>query len=180
MRRESGFLPLATGPRHAIHAAMSTAKRGQRATDRSRAQSVSTLKGYKKTRADHAREMAEDYVELIQDLMEETGEARTVDIAARLGVTHVTVANTIARLKKAGLAKSEPYRAIFLTAEGERLAEKARARHTLVLEFLMALGVPRKEAETDSEGIEHHLSPATLEAMQRFLRRLPRKTSPAR
>jgi len=126
--------------------------------------------GYRRTREDHARELAEDYVELIDDLIEETGEARTVDIAARLGVTHVTVTNAISRLKRTGLVTSEPYRSIFLTKDGKRLAEVARKRHELVVEFLLAIGVPAADAETDAEGLEHHVSNATLEAMKRFLK----------
>lgn len=132
---------------------------------------ASSAGAHRRTREDHARELAEDYVELIGDLIEETGEARAVDIAARLGVTHVTVANTINRLKRADLVTSEPYRSIFLTKEGKRLAGAARERHTLVLDFLLALGVPPADADLDAEGIEHHLGAGTLQAMKRFLAR---------
>ncbi len=127
--------------------------------------------GYRRTRSDHAREIAEDYVELIDDLIQDTGEARAVDLARHLGVTQVTVTKTIERLKKDGLVTSEPYRSIFLTPEGRRLAEFTRQRHQLVLDFLLSLGVPRADAEVDTEGIEHHISPRTLEAMKRHLRR---------
>ena len=41
--------------------------------------------GYRRTRSDHAQETAEDYVELIDDLIREAGEARAVDVARRLG-----------------------------------------------------------------------------------------------
>lgn len=133
--------------------------------------STASAGAHRRTREDHARELAEDYVELIGDLISETGEARAVDIAARLGVTHVTVANTINRLKRADLVTSEPYRSIFLTKEGKRLADAARERHTLVLNFLLALGVAPTEAELDAEGIEHHLGAGTLQAMKRFLAR---------
>ena len=133
--------------------------------------SASSAGAHRRTRQDHARELAEDYVELIDDLIDETGEARAVDIAARLGVTHVTVANTVNRLKRAGLVTSEPYRSIFLTEEGKGLAKAARERHTLVLDFLLALGVTPTEAELDAEGIEHHLGAGTLQAMKRFLAR---------
>ena len=133
--------------------------------------SASSAATHRRARQDHASELAEDYVELIGDLIRETGEARAVDIAARLGVTHVTVANTVNRLKRSGLVTSQPYRAIFLTAKGRRLAAQARQRHMLVLDFLLALGVAPTEAELDAEGIEHHLSPATLRAMKRFLDR---------
>lgn len=135
------------------------------------ASTISTTRGYQRTRADHARELAEDYVELIDDLVAETGEARAVDVADRLGVSHVTVTKTLGRLKRDGLVTAQPYRSIFLTPAGKKLAEQARKRHALVLAFLLKLGVPKKDAAADAEGIEHHISPATLNAMKRFCQR---------
>jgi DtxR family manganese transport transcriptional regulator len=120
-------------------------------------------------RSDHATETSEDYVELVADLTSKKGEARVVDIADRLGVTSVTVSKTISRLEDAGLVKSEPYRSIFLTDEGKRLAETVKARHETVLAFLLALGVPQEIAEGDTEGMEHHISEETLECMRRFI-----------
>src|SRR4051794_19569680 len=79
------------------------------------------------TRREHANEIAEDYVEAIADLVTETGEARVVDLAKRLGVTHVTVNRTISRLQKSGLVTSQPYRAIFLTDKGARWRRRAKA-----------------------------------------------------
>ncbi len=122
-----------------------------------------------RTRDDHAVETAADYVELIDDLIAKQGEARAVDIAAQLGVSHVTVAKTIQRLQREGLVTSLPYRSIFLTEEGRELAEHSRMKHLIVLDFLRALGVPSEVAETDAEGIEHHVSEATLAAMAKFL-----------
>ncbi len=127
--------------------------------------------GHRRTRSDHAAEIAEDYVELIDDLIRETGEARSVDLARHLGVTHVTVSKTVDRLKKQRLVTSAPYRSIFLTDAGRRLAAYTRQRHKTVLDFLVALGVPKRDAEADAEGIEHHISPKTLAAMKRFLSR---------
>ena len=73
-----------------------------------------------RTRSDHRNEIAEDYVELIADLIDATGEARAVDLANRLGVTNATVTNAITRLQREGLVRSEPYRSIFLTQDGPR------------------------------------------------------------
>ena len=115
----------------------------------------------------------EDYVELIADLLNTTGEARPTDIARRLGVSHPTAINTIARLKREALATARPYRGVFLTEKGEVLAKRVRARHRLVVDVLIALGVPAEAAEADAEGIEHHVSEATLRAFARFLE--PRK-----
>jgi len=107
---------------------------------------------------------------LISDLLANEGEARPTDIARRLGVSHATVIKTIARLKTAGVATSRPYRGIFLTEAGQALAARVRSRHRLVVEVLLAIGVPTEAAEADAEGIEHHVSETTIDAFDRFLR----------
>ncbi len=124
------------------------------------------------TRREHANEIAEDYVEAIADLVAETGEARVVDLAKRLGVTHVTVNRTVGRLQKGGFVTSQPYRAIFLTDKGRHLAATCKSRHETVVAFLRSLGIPERVAEMDAEGIEHHVSPDTLAAFKAALRHL--------
>ena len=114
--------------------------------------------------------LLEDYAELIADMLALDGEARPTDIARRLGVSHVTVVKAITRLKREGLATARPYRGVFLTPAGEALAARVRARHRLVVDLLVAVGVPREDAENDAEGIEHHVSPTTLDAFARFLK----------
>ena len=123
------------------------------------------------TRREHAHETAEDYVEAIADLVAETGEARVVDLAKRLGVTHVTVNRTIARLQRAGYVTALPYRAIYLTKSGGNLAASRKERHEIVVAFLRSIGISEQVAETDAEGIEHHVSPETLAAFKRNLSR---------
>ncbi len=122
------------------------------------------------TRKAHEAETAEDYAEAIADLIEGEGEARVVDLARRLGVTHVTVIRTVDRLRRAGLVTTKPYRSIFLTDDGRRVASRARRRHQVVYEFLRALGVGESAARIDAEGIEHHVGPETLRVFERFLR----------
>ena len=129
---------------------------------------VST-QAFVRTRHQNQSELAEDYVELIDDLIENKGEARAVEIAHAMGVSHVTVSKTINRLKEAGLVRSEPYRSVFLTREGRSLARKSRERHRIVLEFLNALGVPPEVAAIDAEGLKHHVSKVTLRIMQDFV-----------
>ncbi len=127
-------------------------------------------------RHSHARQqrsgaLVEDYVELIADLLNEHGEVRVTEIARRLGVAHPTVIKAVGRLKRAGLVTSRPYRGIFLTDEGSAMAERVRARHLLVVDVLLAIGVPREAAETDAEGIEHYVSEETLAAFKSYLRK---------
>jgi DtxR family manganese transport transcriptional regulator len=125
----------------------------------------------RQTRREHATETAEDYVEAIADLSASLGEARVVDLARRLGVTHVTVNRTLGRLQREGFVSVQPYRAIFLTPEGRKLAEQCQHRHAVVVAFLRSLGIPEKAAEIDAEGIEHHVSPETLAAFARHTAR---------
>ncbi len=123
-----------------------------------------------KARSAQSTALLEDYVELIADLLAGTGEARPTDIAHRLGVSHVTAGKTISRLKREGMAMARPYRGVFLTESGLELAARVRTRHRLVVDVLLALGVPVEAAEADAEGIEHYVSETTLKAFARFLR----------
>lgn len=120
---------------------------------------------FRKVREAHQTEMAEDYVELIGDLIAERGEARLTDLAGSMGVAQASASKVVARLKREGLVDSRPYRSIFLTAAGEAMATESRRRHQVVLDFLLALGLDEDTAANDSEGIEHHVSAATLAAL---------------
>ena len=121
---------------------------------------------FARAREAQAAALLEDYVEMIGDLIEEFGEARIADIAERMGVSQPTATKSVARLKREGLATSRPYRGVFLTEEGAALAELVRARHRTIVAFLIQLGVPADIAELDAEGIEHHVSQATLNVFE--------------
>lgn len=125
---------------------------------------------HRRTRQARRKELMEDYVEVIADLIEAGGEARVVDIARRLGVSHVTVSRSVERLQREGLVTTRPYRSIFLTDTGMATAKLVRRRHQLVVRFLLALGVDEETARADAEGIEHHVSEQTLAAFERFCR----------
>lgn len=124
--------------------------------------------GFRKVREARRSELVEDYVELIDDLIAHDGEARQVEIAARLGVTQPTVAKMLKRLADDGLVVSKRYRGVFLTEAGQQMARESRERHQVVESFLIALGVDADIARQDAEGIEHHVSAQTLEAMRTF------------
>jgi len=123
---------------------------------------------FDRIRRAHQSEVAEDYVEMISDLIAETGEARTVDLAARFGVTSPTVNAIIRRLQREDLVETRPYRSIFLTEAGRALAEASRERHRIVRDFLVTIGVPLAIAEEDAEGVEHHVSEETLAVFARI------------
>ena len=127
------------------------------------------VESFRQARAARRAALVEDYVELIADLIEASGAARQVAIAARLGVAQPTVAKMLKRLAEDGLVAQRSFRGVFLTAAGQSLALRSRERHRLVEQFLLALGVAPETARRDAEGLEHHVSGETLDAFTRFV-----------
>jgi DtxR family manganese transport transcriptional regulator len=123
---------------------------------------------YSKIRSQNKNEILEDYVEAIQEISEIKGDVKNADLAIHFSVSQATVNKNLKRLISYNLAKSEPYRSIFLTNEGKILASISKQKHQIVYNFLVKLGVSKKIAQFDSEGIEHHVSEETLKLMKKF------------
>ncbi|MEM9480692.1 MAG: iron dependent repressor, metal binding and dimerization domain protein [Verrucomicrobiota bacterium] len=126
---------------------------------------------HRRVRKQHSSEIAQDYVEAIHELLKEGDAVKIQDLQEIFGVTHVTVIRTLQRLKEDGLVTATRSKQIQLTPEGKRIARKAAARHELLRQFFVALGVSEEQADADAEGAEHHLSEETLRAIRKFLSR---------
>ena len=116
----------------------------------------------------------EDYLERILDLINTKGYARVVDIASSLGISQASVTNMIQRLDADGLLKYEKYRGMVLTTAGELLARNITHRHQLLTDFLKLLGIDDEVIYHDVEGMEHHISPPTLRAIEALTAELHR------
>jgi len=117
----------------------------------------------------------EDYLERILELINSKGYARVVDIAAALKISQASVTNMIQRLDTEGLLKYEKYRGLILTAAGKNLARKIAHRHKLLTDFLTLLGLDQRIIYHDVEGMEHHVSPPTLRAIEALTAQLRRR-----
>lgn len=115
-----------------------------------------------------ASSTVEDYLEQILELIRTKGYARVVDIASRLGISQASVTNMVQRLDAEGFLHYEKYRGLILTPAGEELARNITRKHQLLADFLHLLGVPEDVAYQDVEGMEHHLSPATVEGIEKL------------
>jgi Mn-dependent DtxR family transcriptional regulator len=111
----------------------------------------------------------EDYLEVIYELVEQKGYATTVDISNYLNVSAPSVTKMTQRLDETGYLKYEKYRGIRLTDEGVRIAQNIRNRHGLLAEFFKMIGVDEESANSDAEGIEHHLHPETIKRLEDFM-----------
>jgi Mn-dependent transcriptional regulator len=117
----------------------------------------------------------EDYLERILDLIQSKGYARVVDIAASLKISQASVTNMVQRLDADGLLKYEKYRGLVLTDAGEMLARGIARRHQLLTDFLHLLGLDERVINHDVEGMEHHISPSTLRAIEALTHQLRRR-----
>ena len=111
----------------------------------------------------------EDYLEVIFELVEQKGYATTVDISTYLNVSSPSVTKMTQKLDETGYLKYEKYRGIRLTDEGVRIAQNIRTRHGLLAEFFKMIGVDEESANSDAEGIEHHLHPETIKRLEDFM-----------
>jgi Mn-dependent DtxR family transcriptional regulator len=117
----------------------------------------------------------EDYLERILQLINSKGYARVVDIATSLKISQASVTNMVQRLDSQGLLKYEKYRGLVLTPAGETLARNITRRHRLLTDFLKLLGLDDRIIYHDVEGMEHHISPATLSAIETLTQQLRRR-----
>lgn len=108
----------------------------------------------------------EDYLEKIYELMQEKGYARVSDIASSLEVQPSSVTKMLQKLDENQYVTYEKYRGILLTSRGQRMGKLMKQRHLMLAQFLRLLGVEEDIIQHDVEGIEHHVSPVTLESLQ--------------
>jgi len=108
---------------------------------------------------------AEDYLERIHELIQEKGYARVVDIASSLKVKQASVTSMVQKLGELGYLKYEKYRGLTFTLKGLEVARQIQQRHETLSRFFSILGLDPATQQKDIEGIEHHLSPATVEML---------------
>ncbi len=110
---------------------------------------------------------AEDYLERILELVQETGQARVVDIANSLKIRQASVTNMVKKLCEMGFVEHEKYkRGLVLTKEGREVAERIQRRHATLSRFFSLLELDGETQQRDIEGIEHHLSRDTVRSLE--------------
>ena len=108
---------------------------------------------------------AEDYLERIHELIQEKGYARVVDIASSLDVKQASVTSMVQKLGELGYLNYEKYRGLVLTEKGRAVATGIQQRHETLARFFSLFGLDAETQQRDIEGIEHYLSPATVETL---------------
>lgn len=113
----------------------------------------------------------EMYLKVVYRLQVDNEIARVRDMAKGLGVTPGTVSAVLKKLERAGLLLHDRYGAVKLTPAGEGVAECVIRKFETIRTLLMdVLGLDTETAEVDACAMEHAVSPATINRMERLVR----------
>ncbi|MDY5611619.1 metal-dependent transcriptional regulator [Dysosmobacter sp.] len=111
-------------------------------------------------------ESAEDYLERILMLRLRNGTVRSIDIVRDLEYSKPSVSIAMKRLRENGYIEMSSDGSITLLPPGEEIATRIYARHQLLTEFLMQLGVSPENAAADACKIEHDISEESYERIK--------------
>ena len=115
------------------------------------------------------QQSAENYLETIYMLTKNLGSVRSVDIANELGFSKPSVSVAMKNLRENGYIDVSGDGKIILLPPGEEIALNLYAKHTILTEALVKLGVPRETAAEDACKIEHILSDESFNAIKMHL-----------
>ncbi len=115
------------------------------------------------------QESGEMYLETILILTAEKPAVRAVDVSEYMGFSKPSVSRALGVLKKEALIVVDGDGHITLTAEGRRVAETIYARHNVLTELLMRMGVDKETASADACRMEHAISDTTFRAIQTYI-----------
>lgn len=115
------------------------------------------------------RKTIEEYIETIYVLLQREGYAHTSAIAAEMNVQAPSVTEMLQKLQQEGYVGYTPYRGATLTETGRALADELMDKHRVIADFLDIIGVERSRAEIDACQIEHHVSPQSIEQLEKFV-----------
>ncbi len=115
------------------------------------------------------QESAENYLETILILQKRKGTVRAIDIVNELEFTKPSVSVAMKNLRENGYVLVSREGHITLTDKGMEIAQTMYERHTLISDWLKALGVNPKTAVEDACRIEHVISAESFEAIKRHV-----------
>ena len=114
---------------------------------------------------------AEDYLEAMLMMKEKHGYIRSIDVAQKLGVTKPSVSYATKQLRENGYITMDHANFIVLTDKGMEIAQRIYARHRVLTDFFLSLGVSEETASADACRVEHDLSEETFNALCRHAER---------
>ncbi len=115
------------------------------------------------------QESGEMYLETILRLSEKNENVRSVDVSEEMGFSKPSVSRAIGLLRGGGYVNVSAEGYLSLTDIGREVAMKVYARHKLITELLLSLGVDEDTAVADACRIEHCISDESFAAIKKHI-----------
>lgn len=115
------------------------------------------------------KESGENYLETILILTLRNGSVRSIDIVNELEYTKPSVSIAMKNLREHGYINMDKDGHITLTVSGMEIAQRMYERHTVISNWLMAIGVDKKTAVEDACKIEHVISSTSFDALKDYI-----------
>ena len=115
------------------------------------------------------QESGEMYLETIYVLSQKMNIVRSIDVVEHMGYSKPSVSRAVGLLKQGGYLTVEDNGNLLLSEEGKQIAQKIYARHKLLTELLIRIGVNADTASEDACKMEHVISDETFEATSKHL-----------
>ena len=117
------------------------------------------------------QESGEMYLETILRLSQKSGHVRAIDVGEEMGYSKPSVSRAMSLLKQGGYIVIDNDGSITLTNAGREIAEKIYARHTLLTNFLISIGVNEETAAEDACKMEHSISDTSFDAIKKLVKK---------
>ena len=116
-------------------------------------------------------ESAEDYLESILIIQEQSGQVRSIDVVNKLGYSKPSVSIAMKKLRENGYISMAADGLITLNESGLEIASRIYHRHRTLTELFLQLGVSPENAAADACKVEHDLSEETFARIHDFVKR---------
>jgi len=114
-------------------------------------------------------ESAEDYLESILIIQEQSGQVRSIDVVNKLGFSKPSVSIAMKKLRENGYINMAVDGNITLTDSGMAIASRIYGRHKTITRLFELLGVSAEQASADACKVEHDLSEETFDRIRAYV-----------
>ena len=118
-------------------------------------------------------ESAEDYLEPILIIQEQSGQVRSIDVVNKLGYSKPSVSIAMKKLRESGFITMGGDGTILLTDSGLEIASRIYRRHKILTRLFERMGVSPEQAAIDACKVEHDLSEETFTRICSYVEEAP-------
>lgn len=123
------------------------------------------------------KDSSENYLETIYRISKNQEVVRSIDIVRFLEVSKPSVSVGMKKLKEEKLIDISEEGVITLLEDGEKIAKEVYAKHVLIRDFLIKIGVKTSLADDDACKIEHVISRESFEKLKEFTNKIEHQCS---